>query len=183
MRVLLTLVAKLALSSALATRVLKSVILRVVLISSSCEFSTKGKAATANWASAAKALPKGAAGVEARAKMGQPHHALWNAWLKIVAAKGTEAQQKTCKDYIEYMTKGGLKQLSKEVKYVRLNKAWDPEIKKLELCFLEGSETEKFFEGTLLPIMIKDGKAREVEGVAPQGDLERKIQAALDEMK
>jgi hypothetical protein len=179
---LLILVAKLALSSALASRVLKSVLIRVFLINAASEYIVKGRETTLKYADTASKVSRAN-----KDKMGQPHHWLWNSFIKVATAMAVEdTHKKQLADYKKYMEEGGvapgMKKLVKEVRYFRICKAFNQDSKKIEVSMMEGSKSMEIFDNVIIPLMIKEGKADEKEGVAPPGDLERKIQAVLDDL-
>ena len=74
--------------------------------------------------------------------------------------------------------KHDFKNVLREVKYARDNKAYGPH-KKIECSTLEGSPSHKLSKTVMIPFLEKNG-GEQKDGVAPPGDLERKIQAALD---
>ena len=83
--------------------------------------------------------------------------------------------------------KGKAQQLYYEVKHVRLAKAWarpGQETKKLELNLREGSDSEQVWSAVLDPWLMKgkpEGNAAVRKfGIAPMGDMERRMQTWLD---
>ena len=64
---------------------------------------------------------------------------------------------------------------------MRVTKMYDQEHKRLEVNFRDISDLAKLWEACVLPAVLAEG-ATQLEGVAPQGDLERRIQEALQEL-
>eukprot|EP00959_Pyramimonas_sp_CCMP1952_P121039 2530636-Pyramimonas_sp.AAC.1 len=75
-----------------------------------------------------------------------------------------------------------LHNLLKEVRYARCCKTYDSKIKRLEVHVNSGSDSEKMLNQMLVPLWLRE-KAVKLEGVAPPGDLERRIQHAIDEFE
>ena len=65
--------------------------------------------------------------------------------------------------------------MGKGRKYTRITKMYDQEHKRLEVNFRDTSDEARLWEACLLPAVLAEG-ATQLEGVAPQGDLERRIQ-------
>eukprot|EP00959_Pyramimonas_sp_CCMP1952_P057164 1193123-Pyramimonas_sp.AAC.1 len=75
-----------------------------------------------------------------------------------------------------------LHNLLKEVQYARCCKTYDSKTKRLEVNVKPNSDSEKVLQQILVPLWLRD-KAVKLEGVAPPGDLERRIQQAIDEFE
>ena len=183
---------KLCLSSALACRVLKSVVLRVILISAKSIFVVKGFEATKAYSEAGKDYPNAD---ERIADIGLPSICLFNSWIQeariIMAA---EKDDKECQSHTATIDKfvsdiQGMDadfyvhEMAKQVTYCRINKAHGSDFKKLEFRFIEGSQAENVFNTVIKPIMVDKDKAVEKKGVAPPGDLERQVQTFIDEIE
>lgn len=72
--------------------------------------------------------------------------------------------------------------LAQDVKHVKLAKAFNKDHKKLHVCLRPGSPSSELMRAVLIP-MFKDHKEtalRVLQGVAPRGDLERRVQQWLE---
>ena len=67
-----------------------------------------------------------------------------------------------------------LQEMGRGCKYARITKMCDQEHKRLEVNFREISDEAKLWEACILPAVLAEG-ATQLEGVAPQGDLERRL--------
>ena len=172
---LLKLVAKLSLANALAARVLRSIILDVMHIPATSDIVVSILEATRAYAAAHRP-----ASAEARQAMGMPHHHAWNAMLERVkkdAPAGPECKAIT--EYSDYIKTNPVLLLTTQVRYVRITKCYDKAMKKLEVNCHPDSQSWAVWQVIKKYLLAKGCK--ELPGVAPQGDLERRIQKAIDE--
>ena len=70
--------------------------------------------------------------------------------------------------------------MGREVRYVRVAKSHQASQRKLEFSFLHGTSSETIFRTVILPDLMTTGECTPLPGVAPPGDLERKVQKLLD---
>lgn len=178
---LMVLIAKLCLANSLACRVLKSVTLEVVLLKASSGMAVSMLEAGRNFAKAAESL---SAKVKFE-KLGTPHLHVFNAALKV-ALEGTDDQaaKKTISDYTTRITAAGTAKytmMAAEIKHWRINKCFDRELKRLEFNIPESSPAKPVAHVVVAHILSHCGGERK-PGMAPPGDLERKIQEAVTEL-
>ena len=174
---------KLALSTKLDTRVLRSICIITYLIDGASHAATAVKAATQSFAVKHKAAAPG----QERDRLGSPHIHAWNALIVSAMQHLTDGLMKTQLQAYATKMKGKSQQLYYEVKHVRLAKAWarpGQETKKLELNLREGSDSEQVWSAVLDPWLMKgkpEGNAAVRKfGIAPMGDMERRMQTWLD---
>eukprot|EP00929_Paragymnodinium_shiwhaense_P004237 TRINITY_DN10501_c0_g2_i2.p2 TRINITY_DN10501_c0_g2~~TRINITY_DN10501_c0_g2_i2.p2 ORF type:complete len:235 (-),score=76.16 TRINITY_DN10501_c0_g2_i2:852-1556(-) len=183
-RKLLQMVAKLALSSALQVRVLKSIALDVFLVKEDGWLVKGLKEATTAYAEQADKIGK-----EQRVQaIGMPHLHAWNKLLsmcKDVGAKNEQAQ-KIIDQYKELV--GGLVSqgqgiwdiLHTHCRYCRVQPCWAKNMKRLEVNIVCNSPAAPVWE--IMKVVLKENGASERRGMAPPGNLEEKIQKAIDEL-
>ena len=180
---LVKLVAKLTLSNALQCRVLRAVSLSCYKISSKSQFVTVALTATKGYSEKSKDVPK----AERVTMLHHPHTHVFNAWLSMMKTKLKDGEpQKMLALYLQLMESMGgavkaLQEMGKGCKYARITKMYDQEHKRLEVNFRDISDEAKLWEACVLPAVLAEG-ATQLEGVAPQGDLERRIQESLQEL-
>lgn len=173
---------KLSLSTALAARVLKSVVLTNIRLPVTSAFVTRAMSATRAYADKAKTF------IDKKTKkyqMNEPHTHVFNAFLNAAANSTKVVGHEIVTAYTEKLRglvaiPKGLQQIASGVKYARISKQWDPQYKRIEFNAKENTEEHHVFYQCLLPTILAEGGAEELEGVAPPGDLERKVQEAIN---
>jgi hypothetical protein len=177
MAALLSIVAKLCLANALSCRVLKSVVLDVMHVPIGHKAASSALEATRAYAVAHKpATPA------VRASMGMPHHHAWEALLSWVQEdKPSAADSKTLADYCEFVKKDPVKTLTMQVRHVRIAKCFNKDMKKLEVNTQQDSRSYLVWQ--IMKAKLISAGCKELAGIAPPGDLERRIQKALDDEK
>lgn len=174
---LLDLVAKLSLANALSSRVLKSIVLDVMHVPITNEIVQAMMTATKNFAEAHRPASK-----EERDKMGMPHHHAWNAMLEKIAAEAPLGiESRAIKDYSDFVKNDPVKICTAQVRHVRVCKCYDKTMKKLEVNCFPGSQSYLLWQ--VLKDYLKGKGCKELPGIAPMGDLERRIQKAIDDHK
>ena len=175
-------VSKLVLHCALQVRVLKSILISVILVPSDLGMYDIVKAQTKKFSETMKEMSDKD---RARQPHGPAHRHAWNGVLLSVTSlleKKANAELSTLlKDYCSW-AQANPKLLDKELRHCCMTNAWRKDVKKLEVTASEGSHSEKLLEG-IVCYLEKEFKAERKEGKAPQGDLERKIQAAIDDLE
>ena len=176
MRALLTQVAKLSLANALSARVMRSIVLDVMHVPASSAVITAIMAATRAFAEAHRP-----ASAQERLGMGMPHHHAWNALIETVKrdAPSGAFECKAIEDYSAFVKTDPVTILTKQVRYVRVTKCYDKTMKKLEVNCYPDCQSYKLWQ--VIKAFLLKGGCKELPGLAPPGDLERRIQKALDE--
>ncbi|CAK0789186.1 unnamed protein product [Prorocentrum cordatum] len=188
---LVLLIAKLALSTAMSPKMTRAIGLDKYQVSESSEYFAQGRKYTESYAEAAKTFGKDQKQQKIAAHA-HPHVHVWNAWLmaakKELAEKDLNPPQASNLDaYIAKKKNGStdskeyLHTLMKEVRYARCCKTYDNKIKRLEANVVTNCDSDICFQQVTVPLRIRS-KAVKLEGVAPLGDLERRIQTAIDEL-
>ena len=183
---------RLLLSVAMQTRILKAIIVRAFRISSACPLVAEVAAATKQYVAESKAYKDQELKEDA---IGQPQHHALNAAMGVIMAAGEDPAADTA--IIEYakITKDmdtrleGITPLklrfhtmSQEVPHFRVARAFKSAHKKLEVNATKGTPLGDWVLLVLLPYLHKTDKIiRELEGVAPRGNLERVLQQYLDD--
>ena len=176
MEALLTLVAKLSLSNALGSRILKSIVLLTYLVPAECPFVTKAKEATQNYSTKAEAIAKD----QRQQILGLPHAHVWNAMVLAASSVLKDAALARLNEYVENVLKPqGLQGILLQVKYARVNKCYDKSLRRIEVNFLAGSPAEAVWKD-METAVLSNPKAKKCEGLAPASSLERKIQKIID---
>ena len=73
--------------------------------------------------------------------------------------------------------------IGEEVKLFRFAKAFGVANKKLQVSFTEESSPHQIFEAVILTLLLADTRTHPLAGVAPPGDVSRKLQEWLDGRK
>eukprot|EP00929_Paragymnodinium_shiwhaense_P100254 TRINITY_DN62448_c0_g1_i1.p2 TRINITY_DN62448_c0_g1~~TRINITY_DN62448_c0_g1_i1.p2 ORF type:complete len:135 (+),score=27.02 TRINITY_DN62448_c0_g1_i1:49-405(+) len=68
------------------------------------------------------------------------------------------------------------------VKYVRIQKCWDRQIKRLEVSVQDNTVSNEVWQ-VCKKLLLTKFNASERRGIAPNGDLETRIQAMLQKLK
>ena len=158
---------------------MKSIVMEVFLMKDVSEVMVAMKLATKNYSEEAETISKDKR-VE---QLGLPHHHAWNAMLKAVGAKANEEENGRLAEYTQYAAtyaSGALNMLSKEVRYCRAQKCWERTLKRLEISIVPNSASDKIWETTVKPVLLREFQASERKGMAPPGDLETRIQTSLE---
>ena len=172
-------VAKLSLASALSARVVRSIVLDGMQAPIAEPIISEMTTATKAYADAHRPATR-----KQRAKMGMPHRHAWNAMLAQIVKEALPqgAELKAIKDYSDFVKQSPdpAALLTLQVRYERVCKCYDKTMKKLEVnCF---PNSQSYILWQLIKLYLITG-CRELPGVAPMGDLERRIQKAIDEHK
>ena len=77
----------------------------------------------------------------------------------------------------------GMMDMQKQVKVFRQATIYGGLRRRLEHHFVQGSAAAALFENALMPTLNTIQRLEEMPPHIPQGDLERKIQAALEELE
>ena len=126
--------------------------------------------------------------------MSYPHRWVFNAWLRGAKTQLTAMDDKTSNKaqavaevdkfiaLVSAPTSGeSMNKLAKMVSYARVVKTLNQRTKRTEVKIIDGTAAGPIWL-IIKNLMIQKG-AEELEGVAPPGDLERKIQECIDEAK
>ena len=210
MKELVANVAKLSLSSALQTRVVKAITTQCFRLPADGVWVAAHVKATKLYGEKIKKLRETMSNEQAKEKMGLPSthgfNALVTAYILSEEGEGKEAMSKAAKRWSEVAKQQGiqpLKYLPRYIPHCRMSKMFDASVKRLEIAvpsMLQAMEEEErqalMTDGAqqvlqspawawlrIKQCIINKGKGQEMEGMAPAGDLERKIQEALDAMR
>ena len=182
------LLAKLSLSNALRIRRAQSILLQVIRVPTENPYIQAGIKATQDWAEKAKASAKPAR----ETPLGLPHIHCFNAMLRYCMTKydsktaPTAADSEAAHAMKEYcatcaaMEGPTWEAINQHVKHWRVQRNHAREYKRLEYNIVPGSPAERVTEIIVRDVLTDKG-AQRLQGVAPAGDMERKIQSWLDE--
>ena len=169
---------KLALSSALQVRVLRSVVITVYMVASSMPWVVKAKETMAKWASDAKMESD-------RDKVTLPHMVLFRSIVaSMLIAKESMPenlhQQVIAydKDMTDQSERFQTSRVKESISHCKVAKAFDKSKVKIEISFTTTEQATKL-AAVIDWFLTKGSKGRKLEGVAPPGDLGRSIMKAL----
>lgn len=179
-RCLLITMAKLSLSTKLDTRALRAVAMVTYILPLLSAAASAIKEATQAFATQHKA-----ASTKERQEMGSPPLVAWNGLISFAATE----QPSKAQEFQAYSDRiraapNTRELLYEEVKHLRLTKAFSKpskDIKKLEASVVYGSASAQLFKDHVHPWLLSANDAEKKEGMAPMGDLERKLQVWLDD--
>ena len=173
--------AKLCLSNALRARCLQSILLTVLFVPGSDAFLKVGLEATKQWTVKVKSASR-----EDRDKLGLPHVHCFNAMLSLclrrLAEKGGHEQDiATINTYCSEVqrTANPVQSIATDVRYWRTQRNVDRDLKRIEFNVNIGTKAHEVSLIIKTALLSQEG-VREMPGIAPAGDLQRKIQAWLD---
>ena len=195
-------ISKLALGTAREVAVIKSCIIRVILIKKEKfpELITTAKNTTKEYSAAVKTLSP-----ELKGSLGSPHIFVWDSLLRLFAKttkqKGLtleipvfakalgeleEVAAAQCRDSSLTGTEEELIQqkrniLSREVEVCIVKKCWNPALARIELCTSHNTQSEAAMEA-MLRVMKKIAEGDEKQNQAPRGAMERRIQRWVDKV-
>jgi len=169
---------KLALSSALQVRVLRSVVITVYMVASSMPWVVKARETMAKWASDAKTESD-------REKVVLPHLVLFRSIVASMLLTKQEMPEQLHqvmvaydKDMTDQNERFQTSRVKESISHCKVAKAFDKSKVKIEISFTTTEQATK-----MIPVidwfLTKGSKGRKLEGVAPPGDMERSIMKAL----
>ena len=177
-------IGKLSLNSAQQTRALKSILIDVFRVPTDFPMAAAMRAATKGFAEAAQRIVDPIARTE---RLGVPHVHAWNACVKTfklaLEASSAQADKDTLgmiAQYIDKKNKEGWKGVVSEVTYARVRKNFNKEFVRLEFNVRDATPSRPLYESMKKWINTWPSTS-ELPGVAPPGDLERKVQQWLVE--
>eukprot|EP00929_Paragymnodinium_shiwhaense_P067064 TRINITY_DN33744_c0_g1_i1.p2 TRINITY_DN33744_c0_g1~~TRINITY_DN33744_c0_g1_i1.p2 ORF type:complete len:234 (+),score=64.08 TRINITY_DN33744_c0_g1_i1:45-746(+) len=180
---LLNLVAKLALSSALQVRVLRSIMLDIYLLPEDHRIVGAIKAATTEYANQVEGISK-----QKRTEvLGLPHLHAWNAFLNAVKGLCKVQEVATALVAYEQQVVGQVSSsnlwtvLHAHVRYCRVQKCWAAKLKRLEINVVIGTPAATLWD--VLKKHMGTLGLQERRGMAPPGNLEEQVQRMLDSAK
>ena len=118
-------------------------------------------------------------------KLGPAHRHAWNGFLTATKAladkrkEGTSTSEAITK-YCAAMSTEPTK-MDEEVKHCSVANAYRKDVKKVQVSTVHGTDSHHLWK-IVVTYLVTYHKADLKEGRAPQGDLERRIQTAIDEM-
>ena len=184
--------AKLSLSNAQQSRMLKSILIECYKLDSSNDIITKMKEATKLFASKAKELreERGLTSEAVRAELATPAVHCFNAILNAtITAKKLDKDPQIIK-FREYYQSKGVGELARYVKHFKVANMFDKKAIRLEIHLSQedhfqdhpGSlpDPRELFFVHVLPHLRTLKGFHILQGMAPAGDLERQIQDRLD---
>ena len=179
---IVTSMAKLCLANAMQVRALRQIVMECVRIPTDCEFVESSAMATKAYGDKVREMEdQGTSQEDIKNKVGIPHVHIWNAMLKTLREKitdGTKAQK--IDTYIESIRPIGWKGIARDVRYVRVAKMYQKEYKRLEIS-VRPSTTAAEVWCIMHEALLELKGAKDLEGMAPPGDLEHKLQDRLDD--
>ena len=191
MTALLSLVAKLSMATALRTRVLAAIMYSVYRLDAQSQYILSHRQATKRYAEVAKDLKENQ-GLNAdtiRDKIGLPCvHAFLEQVKVLIKDEKDENTQKSYQASVEAWNEKGWKHIHHHIRLFRVEKMYNSAHTKLIVhvpLALENTRTAPDLSPSEMWIHLKKAlmstpHARELEGIAPPGDLERQIQGILD---
>ena len=178
----LSLVAKLSLSNDQQTRAMRAILLDCIKLPSDCEVAKAIMEATTKWHENIKEVPANQGRFE---KHGLPHLHAWNsmvAWFKFT--QQDHLIQASIKEYTAEFENLPLGErflhLSDQVLHVRLAKNFDKDYRRLECNFKQNSPSERMY-AMMKPFLLRIPDAHALPGIAPAGDIAKKLQQWLDD--
>eukprot|EP00929_Paragymnodinium_shiwhaense_P039950 TRINITY_DN20906_c0_g1_i3.p2 TRINITY_DN20906_c0_g1~~TRINITY_DN20906_c0_g1_i3.p2 ORF type:complete len:166 (+),score=24.47 TRINITY_DN20906_c0_g1_i3:296-793(+) len=131
-----------------------------------------------------------------------PHHVqAWNALVSYMEEQSMEMKLTTksedgstpvcpVKQYIATMTKEAQNRqlpmhrvVQHHVRYCRMMDTHQKKMaRRLEVNFVENTASERFWRETAVEILLSHKEVRILPGIAPPGDMERRLQATLEEL-
>ena len=174
--------AKLCLSSALQVRTLKACVVEVMRVGASSPFVDKAMAAVQSYVQAAKTVEK----EDVQDRIGLVHHHVFNSFMSTALEVLKEAPEglevKKYVDEMKAMERSAMwSKLQNEVRHCRIVKAFDKKYKKVEVYVVVGSQAEAVWKYVVVAMSKADKAYKPLCGIAPRGDLERKIRAFLED--
>ena len=196
---MMQIIAKLSLSNALKARVLYAVSVWCAQVHVESQLVTMAKEATVSFEAAQKAQKEnGAQNAEIKKALGVPSTHIFNAWIRLglttIKAEGVKAKLQRAVDHWKQQGKTW-EYMHEFVPHVRVSKMYDSTVKRIEVgcpnLSMKNLETEDLdhmdpaWAWLVIKrhIVMQEKGYKEMLGLAPQGDLERKIQSWLDEDK
>ena len=121
-------------------------------------------------------------------EVGLPHHHIFNSLmgsaLEVFVSQSKEDKAEEIKAYMEVMGKMDRKDMwnmwQSQVRHCKIVEACDKKTKKLEVHIIQGTEAHKLCNLVVLAMSIEDKSFKVLAGIAPRGDLERKLQDFLE---
>jgi hypothetical protein len=189
---ILLVVAKLCLSNAQTSRMLKAILIDCSKLDSSTEEVVSMKEATKSFAVTAKELreDKGLTAEAVRAELATPavhaFNALLAATFKNLKADGSGEEDPRVVAFRDYYQSKGIQELARFVKHCKAVQMFDKKHTRLEMHIAEVDHHKDHPEGLLDPKQMYDQIVKPhlvtrkgfvpLAGMAPAGDLERQIQ-------
>jgi hypothetical protein len=177
-------IGKLSLNSAQQARAMKSILIDVYRVPADFPMASAMKAATKNFAEAAQKITDPVARTD---RLGVPHVHAWNACVKTyklaMEASTTQGDKERLAEIVTYIGEKntqGWKGIVKEVTYARVRRNYNKEAVCLEFNVKDGTDSYKIYSN-MVQWLLRQPATTELPGVAPPGDLERKVQQWLTE--
>lgn len=172
-------IGKLSLNSAQQTRALKNILIDVFRVPTDFPMAAAMRAATKGFVEAAQRIVDPVARTE---RLGVPHVHAWNACIKTyklaLEASSAQADKDTLGEIVQYIgmkNKEGWKGVASEVTYARVRKNYNKDFVCLEFNVRDATASRPLYESMKKWINTLPDTS-ELPGVAPPGDLERKVQ-------
>ena len=171
------------LSNSLQVRILRSVVIDVVKVKA----EHVAVAAVVHSNTAFNAQAKQFKGAEERdQKLGVRHFHSWNA---ILQAALTDMEDKPTmrthmqeiQSYCQVLGSKGIHLIAAEVRHTRIHRPWDKANRHVEVSTQDQSLSQKVRQEHIKPWLLASKDAHQMQGIAPSGDLEKKLQTWLDE--
>ena len=189
----MTIVSKLLLNVAMQARIHKSILIECIKTPVDCPYYISHKEGTTQFTLAAKKLKEqGKTPMEIKEAIGTPSVHGFNAMVaQYMEAKNPKNAQMGVATKL-WEAQNGWKTVHFHIKHCRYSKMFHNTEKRLEISapFENQTNKDEAQEDQLTPtwawmqireVILKNPKAYQMEGVAPPGDLERKVQEWIDE--
>ena len=177
-----TSMAKLCLANSMQIRALKQTVMECARIPTDNDFVESSAMATKAYGDKVREIKdQGVSQEDVKNRVGIPHVHIWNAMLKTLREKitdGTKAQK--IDSYIEALRPVGWKGLARDVRYVCVAKMYQKAHKRLEISVRPSTMSAEVW-CIMHESLLELKGAKDLEGMAPPGDLEHKLQDWLDD--
>jgi len=171
---IINLLSRLCLSNTLQVRILRSVMITCYLMSSEAPLIVKGLAATKQYAT-----DMSTANATEKARNGAPFHHIANVLILLMLQHFTEEKKAWLQNIVARLNPSGLPGWGQLFSHIRISKTYQSTVKKFEFCLRPVPEALQL-ETMVNTFVAQCPGARATSGLAPQGDLERQVQAWLD---
>ena len=195
---LMELLAKLCLANSLQTRLLRAIVIDCFRVKTDNKYIVAHKEATIHFAETAKSLKENESlsPEEIKERIGIPSVHGFNAMLKAMIQDKVPGYEKLTEAVALWKSQQGWRTIHMHIRHCRVAKMYKSEFKRLEVsCPLEQNCQAGAAPATvdgLTPtwawvqmkaVILKTDGFMTLEGIAPAGDMERRVQEYLDSMK
>ena len=197
---LMKIMGKMLLAHALQIRVMRSIIIDCAKVATECEWIKVHKAATEEFNKRAEKMREGGTSSEdVTDQIGVPSVHGFNSWVKLYIQKKLPAHTQMVEAVALWRTQEGWRTIHHHIKHCKVTRMFRSEWKRLEVS-APLDQTTSIADDSMADVQSftptwawqriraamqadKEAKYRQMEGVAPKGDMEKKIQEFLDSVK